>query len=70
MIIVLGKVAAERIADTSESMSQLRRKIHYYKTSSIPTLVFYHPAYLLRSPTEKRKVWDDILFMKEVINVT
>ena len=70
VIILLGKVAAERILNTSESMATLRKKIHYYKDTNIPTLVFYHPAYLLRSPGEKRKVWDDLLFMRENINVS
>ena len=69
VIILLGKVAAERILHSSEPMASLRKKIHFYKNTNIPTLVFYHPAYLLRSPSEKSKVWDDILFMREHINV-
>jgi DNA polymerase len=70
VIILLGKVAAERILNSSEPMVSLRKKIHYYKDTKIPTLVFYHPAYLLRSPGEKKKVWEDILFMRENINVS
>ncbi len=70
VIILLGKTAAETVLNTSKSMAELRGKIHYYKDTKIPTLVFYHPAYLLRSPYEKRKVWDDILFMKREINVS
>ena len=70
VIILLGKVAAERILNSSEPMASLRKKIYYYKDTKIPTLVFYHPAYLLRSPSEKKKVWEDILFMRENINVS
>ena len=70
VIILLGKVAAETVLHTSRSMAELRGRIHYYKDTKIPTLVFYHPAYLLRSPYEKRKVWDDILFMKREVNVS
>ena len=70
VIILLGKVAAETVLHSSKSMAELRGKIHYYKNTKIPTLVFYHPAYLLRSPYEKRKVWDDILFMKREVNVS
>ena len=66
----LGKIAAERILNSSEPMASLRKKIYYYKDTKIPTLVFYHPAYLLRSPGEKKKVWEDILFMRENINVS
>jgi len=69
VIILLGKVAAHTVLRSAKSMAELRGKIHYYKDTKIPTLVFYHPAYLLRSPYEKRKVWDDILFMKREINV-
>ena len=68
IIILLGKVAAERLMNTSEPMSFLRGKVHYYKNTDIPMLVFYHPAYLLRSPSEKSKVWDDILLMKSIIH--
>ena len=70
VIILLGKIAAERILNSSEPMASLRKKIYYYKDTKIPTLVFYHPAYLLRSPGEKKKVWEDILFMRENINVS
>ena len=70
VIILLGKIAAERILNSSEPMTSLRKKIYYYKDTKIPTLVFYHPAYLLRSPGEKKKVWEDILFMRENINVS
>ena len=66
IIILLGKVAAERLMNTSETMSSLRGKVHFYKNTDIPMLVFYHPAYLLRSPSEKSKVWDDILLMKSI----
>ena len=66
IIILLGKVAAERLMNTPEPMSTLRGKVHYYKNTDIPMLVFYHPAYLLRSPSEKSKVWDDILLMKSI----
>jgi len=36
--------------------------VHRYGEQGIPTVVTYHPAYLLRSPLEKRKVWEDLLF--------
>jgi len=50
-------------------MANLRGKVHYYKDTKVPMLVFYHPAYLLRSPSEKSKVWDDILLMKRITHV-
>tara|TARA_B100000035_G_C21006838_1_gene557686 strand:+ start:764 stop:1402 length:639 start_codon:yes stop_codon:yes gene_type:complete len=69
IIIILGKIAAERLMHTSEPMANLRGKVHYYKDTKVPMLVFYHPAYLLRSPSEKSKVWDDILLMKRITHV-
>ena len=63
IIILLGKVAAERLLNTSEPMASLRGKVHSYR-KRYSVLVFYHPAYLLRSPSEKIKVWEDILYEK------
>lgn len=66
IIILLGKVAAESIMNTSEPMTSLRGRVHYYKDTGIPMIVFYHPAYLLRSPSEKSKVWNDILLLNSI----
>ena len=41
-------------------MGKLRGRIHGFGSSKIPTLVIYHPAYLLRSPSQKHKVWEDL----------
>jgi DNA polymerase len=38
----------------------MRGQLHHYGDRSIPVVVTYHPAYLLRSPAEKRKAWDDL----------
>ena len=38
----------------------MRGQLHHYGDRSIPVVVTYHPAYLLRSPGEKRKAWDDL----------
>tara|TARA_Y100000590_G_scaffold423239_1_gene528892 strand:+ start:79290 stop:79940 length:651 start_codon:yes stop_codon:yes gene_type:complete len=66
LIILLGKVAADRLLNLDLPMSELRQKTYYYKANKIPVVVFYHPAYLLRSPSEKSKVWDDLNYMKNV----
>ena len=70
VIVLLGRIAAEALMSTSEPMSSLRGKIHLYKDTQIPMLVFYHPAYLLRSPGEKSKAWDDLILLKKLINVS
>ncbi len=60
LILALGRVAAHNILKTSDSLARLRTREHRFHGSSIPVFVSYHPAYLLRSPAEKRKAWDDL----------
>ena len=38
--------------------------MHRYGTRETPLIATYHPSYLLRSPGEKRRVWDDMKFLK------
>ena len=65
VICCLGRVAAQHLLETKEPMKALRGQWHEYH--GIPTMVTYHPAYLLRSPGEKKKTWADIqLVMTEL----
>lgn len=58
LIIALGTFAAQALLDTDVSIGRLRGNFYdYHGTPLLPT---YHPAYLLRSPGEKGKVWDDV----------
>ncbi len=57
-ICCLGAVAARALLDTTASISSLRGKLHRFGESRV--LVTYHPAYLLRNPSAKRLVWDDM----------
>ncbi|HYY14074.1 MAG TPA: uracil-DNA glycosylase [Chthoniobacterales bacterium] len=65
VIVALGAVAVEGLLGTRGSMRELRGKWHRY--NSTPLMITYHPAYLLRnqSPSEKRKVWEDMLQVLE-----
>lgn len=65
LLVALGKVAVTHLLKTEESISQLRQKLHDYH--NIPVVVTYHPAYLLRNPTDKRKAWDDLLFIQSIL---
>jgi uracil-DNA glycosylase family 4 len=60
VLVALGKIAAQYLLSTIEPMSQLRGRQFEYGPFSTPLLVSYHPAYLLRSPREKRKAWQDM----------
>jgi uracil-DNA glycosylase len=66
MILALGGIAAQHLLHTELSVGRLRGIRHNYGESGIPLIVTYHPAYLLRSPLEKRKVWDDLRFARQV----
>ncbi len=41
--------------------------MHAFGARGTPLVVTYHPAYLLRSPGEKRKAWQDLLFARQVL---
>lgn len=58
VLMAVGRVAAQNLLATTQSMRELRGRVHEYR--GIPLVVGYHPAYLLRSPSEKRKAWQDL----------
>ena len=64
LILVVGRIAAHSLLQTDCQLGRLRGKVHHYGDTGIPVIVTYHPAYLLRSPLEKRKVWSDLQFAK------
>ena len=57
-ILCLVRIAAQRLLDTEQPVGKLRGRVH--NLDGVPVVVTYHPAYLLRSPGEKRKSWDDL----------
>lgn len=64
IILAVGRIAAQQLLDTDTPVGKLRGQLHQY--SNIPMVVTYHPAYLLRSPTQKRKAWHDLCLAVEV----
>ena len=66
LILAVGGVAANSLLGLNEKVGALRGKVHHYGEQEIPLVVTYHPAYLLRSPLEKRKVWKDLQFARAV----
>jgi len=65
VLVALGAVAVEGLLGTRGTMRELRGRWHSY--NGTPLMITYHPAYLLRnqSPSEKRKVWEDMLQVLE-----
>ncbi|GBE11428.1 uracil DNA glycosylase superfamily protein [bacterium BMS3Bbin12] len=67
LIVALGRIAAHNLLKTQTSLGGLRGRVHRYGPQGIPVVVTYHPAYLLRSPGEKRKVWEDLCHARRVV---
>lgn len=64
IIVAVGRIAAQNLLKTQQSLSKLRGARHYLE--NYPLVVVHHPAYLLRSLTEKAKAWDDLQFAMSV----
>lgn len=60
LIVALGRIAAQRLLATDQPLSKLRGPMHAYGAARTPLFITYHPAYLLRSPREKAKSWEDL----------
>ncbi|CAG0941795.1 Type-4 uracil-DNA glycosylase [Gammaproteobacteria bacterium] len=60
LILAVGRIAAQNLLGQDLPVGRLRGRVHSWGPAGIPLVVTYHPAYLLRSPMEKRKAWDDL----------
>ena len=58
IILAVGRIAAQQLLQSDAPVGRLRGRVH--RLGAIPLVVTYHPAYLLRSPSQKRKSWDDL----------
>lgn len=76
VIVALGSPAAKTLLNTAQSIGKLRGRFHDYYLSgvtgeghSITLMPTYHPAYLLRNPAEKKKTWDDLQMVMELLGL-
>jgi DNA polymerase len=60
LILAVGRIAAQNLLKTDLPLARLRGQAHHYGENQIPVIVTYHPAYLLRTPNDKRKAWEDL----------
>ncbi|MCG8435535.1 MAG: uracil-DNA glycosylase [Gammaproteobacteria bacterium] len=67
VILAVGRIAAQNLLMTNSALGRMRGKVHIHGPSGIPVVVTYHPAYLLRTPSDKRKAWQDLLFARDVV---
>ena len=64
MMLAVGRIAAQNLLATDTPIAKLRGSVHRFGERATPLIVTYHPAYLLRSPGEKRKAWSDLRFVR------
>ncbi len=67
LILAVGRIAAQHLLETDAPLGRLRGKKHYLNNGQLPVVVTYHPAYLLRSPTQKRKAWQDLCLARQIV---
>ena len=66
VIVALGKFGAQTLLRTLDPISRLRGRVYEYRGAKlIPT---FHPAFLLRNPSSKREVWEDMKLVKKLLN--
>jgi uracil-DNA glycosylase family 4 len=66
IMLAVGRIAAQNLLHTDKTLGSLRQQVHRFGQSQLPLVVTYHPAYLLRTPGDKRKAWEDLKFAREV----
>ena len=66
IILAVGRIAAQNLLGTEAPLSRLRGQVHRFGEFNTPLVVTYHPAYLLRTPADKRKAWEDLKFARSV----
>ena len=65
VVVALGTFAARALLRTLDPISRLRGRVYEYRGAKlIPT---FHPAYLLRNPSSKREVWEDMKLVKSLL---
>lgn len=68
LILAVGRIAAQHLLGTDAPVGRLRGRKHTLATGGLPVVVTYHPAYLLRSPTQKAKAWQDLVLARRQMN--
>ncbi|MFV8833472.1 uracil-DNA glycosylase [Aquisalimonas sp.] len=68
VILAVGRIAAQNLLGDERPLRMLRRQVHTLQTHAIPVVVSYHPAYLLRSPADKAKAWEDLKRLRELVH--
>jgi DNA polymerase len=73
LIVFVGGIAARGLLGVKEGVTKLRgRRLSYPLAdgTSVPAMVMFHPAYLLRQPAQKRLAWRDLLAIRRLLSAT
>jgi uracil-DNA glycosylase len=65
VICALGACAAQSLLESTSAISRLRDRVQYWR--GIPLVATYHPAYLLRNPSQKSAAWQDLLQIRRIL---
>ena len=72
LIILVGGIAAKTLLKSQEGITKIRETSHYYYSDNDKTKIYtkaiFHPAYLLKNPIEKKRMWDDLLEIDKIIS--
>ncbi len=72
LLVLVGSTAAKALLNSQDGITNLRNGLHQYINTTnnikIDTKAIFHPAYLLRNPIEKKRMWEDILEIDKIIH--
>ena len=67
VIVALGLFSAQMLLDSQEPMHSLRQIIHSYGDRQVPLIATYHPDHLLKNPSAKSEIWEDLLMARSMV---
>jgi DNA polymerase len=67
VMLAVGRIASQWLLQTELPIGRLRGQVSRYGDTGIPLVVTYHPAYLLRSPHDKAKAWQDLCLVRDLV---
>lgn len=69
VILAMGRIAAHKLLKSKEPLGRMRGSLYHYShhNGETPVVVTYHPAYLLRTPRDKARAWEDLRFALKVV---
>ncbi|MEM1263288.1 MAG: uracil-DNA glycosylase [Pseudomonadota bacterium] len=68
LLLAVGRIAAHALLDVTDPLGRLRGRIHETESWPAPVIVTYHPAYLLRTPAQKARSWQDLKAVRKLLH--